>query len=132
MSDQSTFIASELNDGNSVASQIRAGLLSSFGKARLRRPHFMNSATLTAYTLAGDYDEGWADCTTAPCTYTLPANPQDGDHYVLGKVDGSGNSLTIARNGKTINSVAANQTITLQLVPKRLTWVAAANTWISV
>jgi hypothetical protein len=127
MSDISTFIAAELNDGNSVASQIRAGLLSSFGKARLMTTVAYSSGP---QTLAGNADIVACDTGSGSFTVNLPAAPLDGDTYVFYKAV-AGNTLTIGRNGKNIDFVAADKTITAALGVARLTWSTTLNSWLS-
>lgn len=127
MSDQSSFIDAALSDGNSVASQIRLGLLATFGKARL-----MTNNHLTGpgpYTFAGGLDLLSFDTTSAGITINLPAAPLDGDTYEVVKTVAA-NTLTVGRNGKTINGAAADDTLTGAYSWKRYTWNATANTWL--
>lgn len=108
------------------ADEVRLKFLEGLALARLRKSILYTGAA----TLAGDVDLALADCTTAAFTLTLPAAPVDGDHYEFMKLDNV-NTLTIGRNGKNINGVAADKTIATQFGALRLTWSAAANTWAS-
>lgn len=123
MSDQTGIVAMP-NTYN--LTQIQEAFEEFTGKSRLRTPkHF----TTGPQTFAGGSDIASFDTAAGSITANLPASPVDGDTYeVLKKV--AGNSLTIGRNGNTINWVAADLVITAALGWAILTWSAAANTWL--
>ena len=123
MSDQSALVAMP-NTFN--LDEVRATWLVGMGKVRL-----MTVARLTAgpATMGGGSDLVTCDTTGAGYTVNLPLIPVDGDTYEVFK-EVAANTLTIGRNGQTINFVAANDTMTAALSCKRFTWSAAANTWL--
>lgn len=120
MSDQSTYFTPTLGSDSfgTLRTRVEAGL----GKSRLKTIVNYSSGP---QTLAGAVDEIRADGTF---TVNLPAAPIDGDHYEFTQVNAAG-TLTIGRNGKTINGAAADATVTTQWSSLRLTWSATADTW---
>lgn len=127
MSDVSTFIDAAISNGQSNASAIRLGLLASLGKCRLLT---VVRYTSGPQTLAGNADLVTCDCASGSFTVNFPAAPLDGDTYEFYKETAS-NTLTIGRNGKTIDFAAADSTLTSAQGHRMFTWSAAANTWIS-
>ncbi len=107
--------------------EFRDKILEAFGKSRLRT---VVRYTSGPQTLAGAADLVTCDCAGGSFTVNLPASPLDGDTYLLFKETAS-NTLTIGRNGKTINFAAADSSITSALASKEFAWSSAANTWIS-
>ena len=121
MSDQSTYFTPTV--GSELFSKVRDRVEAGLGKARLK--------TVVRYTSGPQTLTGAADLVTCAGTFTvnLPAAPLDGDHYEFVQENGGGATLTIGRNGKTINGAASDATIASQWAGLALTWSAAANTW---
>lgn len=107
--------------------EVRSAVLEGLAKTRLQTILNLSGA----YTLNGDADLVLADLTSAAFEVTLPAAPVDGDRYEFMKVDASGNALTVGRNGKNINGVASNVSVSTQWASKVLTWSATLNSWVS-
>lgn len=124
MSDQSSFFTPTI--GQDAYAKLRDRVEAGLGKSRLKTTQNFSSFP---QTLAGASDEVRCDMTSGAGTVNLPTSPADGDHYEFTKIDSGGNALTIGRNGKTINGVAADVTISTQWASKRLTWNATADTW---
>lgn len=106
--------------------EVRQAFLEGLGKSRLRT---IVRYTSGPQTLTGVVDLVTCDCAGGSFTVNLLATPIDGDTYEFFK-ETAGNTLTIGRNGKTINFVAADGTLTSALSSTRMTWSTAANTWI--
>lgn len=83
-----------------------------------------------AHDLDGDADLILADCGGGSFTVNLPLAPAvDGDSYEFMLVSASG-TLTIGRNGETINGAASDATVATQWTSKRATWSADLDTWV--
>ncbi len=106
--------------------EVRSAFLEGLGKARL----MTSVVKTTTATLTGAEDLVLADATAGNFTISLPASPEDGDTYEFVLVSAS-NTLTIGRNGKTINGAASNDSISTPGAAKTLTWSATFNSWIS-
>lgn len=124
MSDQSGLVA--LPDTLTMT-EVRGNVLTALGKCRMLT---VARYTTGPQTLAGLSDFVTCDCAGASFTVNLPATPLDGDTYELFK-ETAGNTLTIGRNGKNIDFVAADKTLTTALSNLKLTWSTAANSWLS-
>ena len=120
MSDQGSYLTSTL--GTIAFGTLRTNVEAGIGKSRLRTTVNYSSGP---QTLAGTVDEVRCDGTF---TVNLPAAPVDGDSYEFVQVNAAG-TLTIGRNGKTINGAASNVTLSTQWASKRLTWNTTADTW---
>ena len=120
MSDQSSYFTPTL--GTDTYAKLRDRVEAGLGKAKLR--------TVVRYTSGPQTLAGTADLVMCAGTFTvnLPAAPLDGDEYVFVQ-ESSSATLTIGRNGKTINGAAADVTVATQWAGKTLTWGATANTW---
>ncbi len=107
--------------------QVRAAFLEGLGLCRTRT---VVRYTSGPQTLAGTEDVVTCDAAGGSFTVNLPATPTDGDTYTF-KKETAGNTLTIGRNGETIDFVAADSTLTSALSKLTLTWSADADTWLS-
>lgn len=126
MSDQEFFTAWQSTDALETA---RGSVNAALAAAREKTVVYVDSATTTALTLDGSQDVVLVDCTTDNVTITLPADPdtdEPGAGYSVVRVDGSGNTLTVARNGKPINGAASDDTISTQHQAKDYLWSADA------
>ena len=72
-----------------------------------------------------DYDDyaGLYLIATSALTFTLPANPNRGEQYVI--ISDTTGTVTIARNGNTINGASSNATITTRYEAK--TFIATSS-----
>lgn len=107
MSDSSTFIDPQVSDPNSILSEVRDGILATFGKARRKTVVSYSSGP---QTLAEDVDLVVCDASGGDFTVNLPASPSDGDEYELKTV--STGTVTIGRNGSTIDGAASDYSLT--------------------
>jgi hypothetical protein len=123
MSNQSYFTASSAGVGSL---ELRDNIEEGLGKARMRTPKHFTTGPQT-FNLGSDIAS--FDTTAASITANLPATPLDGDTYEVVKTV-AGNTLTIGRNGKTINGAAADTAITAAWAWAIFTWSAEANTWL--
>lgn len=123
MSDQSGLVSMTTNDNLET---IRQRFTQGLGECRLQT---VVRYTSGPQTLDGTQDIVTADTSGGSFTVDLPADPVDGDTYEFFKEVAS-NTLTIGRNGNTINLAAANATLTGALSWSRATWSGAANTWL--
>lgn len=105
--------------------EVRLEVLEAFAATRLKTTANISAA---GTTLDGTQDEVRADCSGGSFSVLLPASPTEGDHYEFTNVGASG-TLTVDRNGKTINGAGSNVTLSTQWSSKRITWNASANTW---
>jgi len=123
MSDQSGLVSMP---GTYNLDEVRLAFLSGLGECRMRT---IVRYTSGPQTLAGTADLVTCDAAGGSFTVNLPASPVDGDEYEVFKETAS-NTLTIGRNGKTINFAASDSTLTSALSVARFTWSTSANTWI--
>lgn len=120
MSDQGSYVVATL--GSESITKLRNNAEANVGKSRLKTTVNYSSGP---QTLDGTADEVRCDGTF---TVNLPPSPTDGDHYEFVQVNAAG-TLTIGRNGKTINGAASDVTLSTQWASKRMTWNMTANTW---
>lgn len=85
----------------------------------------------TAYTAVGPVDMILADTTSAPFSITLPLTPNVGDRVMITDSHGmfGTNTLTVDRNGHSIDSVAADFTISTNGAWVELIYVDAIVGW---
>ena len=107
--------------------EVREAIVEAFGVCRLRT---VVRYTSGPQTLTGTADVVTCDAAGGSFTVNLPASPNDGDTYFFKKETAS-NTLTVGRNGKTIDLVAADSTLTSALSKLIVTWSASANTWLT-
>ena len=122
MSDQSGLV--ELLTWDNLP-QFRNTILEAFGVCRKETVAYYTSGP---QTLAPDVDLVIGNCAGGSFTINLPSNPTDGDRYEALKL-GATNTLTIGRNGETINGVAADSTLTGSGDSIVFTWSSDADTW---
>ena len=77
----------------------------------------------SAHSIDYDEDAGLYLVATAAMTFTLPANPNRGEQYVI--ISDTTGTVTIARNGNTINGASSNSTITTRYEAK--TFIATSS-----
>ena len=76
------------------------------GGRRKRVDRLTSNTTVdsTYHIVFGDTDGG-------AFTVTLPASPTSGDEFVIKNTGGSGNNLTVGRNGNNIEGAASDLTL---------------------
>ena len=124
MSDESYFTPSTGPDAiTTVVTRLEEGL----SDARKLTPVVVTDAE-SPYTITPTVDLIYIQSTTA-VSVLLPTAPSDGDTYEIMAANVTG-TVTVDRNGNAINTVGANDTITVAFTDvKKYTWVAADNTW---
>lgn len=108
--------------------EVREQILEGLGVSRM--------LTIVRYTsgpqtLNEEQDVVTCDCASGSFTVNFPASPNDGDTYTFKKETAS-NTLTIGRNGHTIDFVAADATLTSAFSKVTYCFSSAANTWLAI